>query len=110
MAEEGCAYVVDIDQGGGIEGAVETSILDIFELPKIEGTDVYCFAPPNIPSLGAKTASEALGKVVLPYVIDILKFGLDAAVKRNKAIKLGINIMEGKIIHQGLASVFPDIS
>jgi alanine dehydrogenase len=109
MADEGCAYVVDIDQGGGIEGAVETSILDIFNLPRIEATDIYCFAPPNIPSLGAKTASDALGKTVLPYVIEILKSGLESAAEKNPAIKSGINVMGGKIVHPGLASVFPDL-
>jgi alanine dehydrogenase len=109
MADEGCVYVVDIDQGGGVEGAVETSILDIFNLPRIEGTDIYCFAPPNIPSLGAKTASDALGKTVLPYVIEILKSGLESAAEKNPAIKSGINIRDGKIVHPGLASVFPDL-
>ena len=109
MAEGGCAYVVDIDQGGGVEGAVETSILDLFNLPKIEGTEIYCFAPPNIPSLGARTTSEALGKAVLPYVIEILKLGLETAAEKNPAIKTGINIREGKIVHPGLASVFPEL-
>ncbi len=102
MAENGCAYPVDIDQGGGIEGAAETSVLELFDLPKIEGTDVYCFAPPNIPSLGARTTSEALGNAVLPYVIRIIKQGVDS-------IGTGINIRNGKIIHPGLASVFPDL-
>ncbi len=109
MAENGCVYPVDIDQGGGIECAVETSVLDIFDLPKIEGTDVYCFAPPNIPSLGAKTTSEALGKAVFPYVIEILKLGLESAAEKDTALRSGINVMDGKIVHQGLASVFSDL-
>ncbi len=109
MVENGCAYPVDIDQGGGIEGAVETSILEVFDLPKIEGTDIYCFAPPNIPSLGAKTTSEVLGSAVLPYVIRILKLGLEPAAEKDPALRSGINIMDGKIVHPGLASVFPDL-
>ncbi len=107
MAAGGCAYVVDIDQGGGIEGAVQTSIFDIFDLPKIDGTEVYCFAQPNIPSLGARTASEALGTVVLPYVIELIRYGLDEAVRKDPALKMGMNISNGKILHPGLASVFP---
>jgi len=74
-----------------------------------KGTDFYCFAPPNIPSLGSRTASEALGKAVLPYVIEILKFGLVTGANRNLVIKSGINIMDGKIAHPGLASVWRDI-
>ncbi len=109
MMPEGCAYVVDIDQGGGVEGARQTSIHDIFDLPKFEGTDIYCFAPPNIPSLGARTASEALGSTVMPYVIELLKYGLEEAIEKNRALKLGLNIFNGKIAHPGLASVFPEL-
>ena len=102
MQPDGCVYPVDIDQGGGIEGAFQTSILDLFELPKIEGTDIFCFAPPNIPSLGARTTSEALGEAILPYVIEIVNHGLKKA-SQNPAIKSGINIQAGKIVHSGLA-------
>jgi len=106
MRPGGCAYPVDIDQGGGIEGAVETSILTPFELPKIEGTEISCFAPPNLPSLGARTTSEALGAAILPYITELIEKGLDQS---GPVLKSGINIQTGKIVHSGLASVFPDI-
>ncbi|MFC1496331.1 hypothetical protein ACFL52_02840 [Candidatus Margulisiibacteriota bacterium] len=106
MIPGGCAYPVDIDQGGGIEGVKETSILDPFKLPKIKGTNIYHFAPPNLPSLGAQNASEALGHVILPYVIEIVKKGIEKAARENPAIKNGINIQNGEIVHPGLASVF----
>ena len=106
MIEGGCVYPVDIDQGGGVLGAVQTSIFDLFDLPIIEGTKVSCFAPPNIPSLGAKTTSEALGSAILPYVIEIVNLGLDKAAEKNSTIRSGINIRAGKIVHPGLASVF----
>lgn len=106
MQSGGCAYPVDIDQGGGIEGAIETSILEPFDLPKIEGTEIHCFAPPNLPSLGARTTSEALGAAILPYIIELIEKGLD---KAGPVLSSGINIKDGKIIHSGLASVFPSI-
>ncbi|MBU1026853.1 MAG: hypothetical protein KKA31_03890 [Candidatus Margulisbacteria bacterium] len=109
MMPGGCVYPVDIDQGGGVEEATETSILEPFDLPVIPGTAVSFFAPPNIPSMGAATASEALGRVVLPYIIEIANKGLDQAAQDNPAIKSGINIKEGKIVHPGLASVFPEL-
>jgi len=109
MIPGGCVYPVDIDQGAGIEGAVETSILEPFDLPVIPGTRVFFFAPPNLPSMGARTASEALGTVVLPYVIEIINKGLDRAAEDNLVIKSGINIKDGKIVHPGLASVFPNL-
>jgi alanine dehydrogenase len=93
MLPGGCVYPVDIDQGGGIEGAMQTSILEPFNLPKIPGTEIFCFAPPNLPSLGARTTSEALGAAILPYVLDIIK---------GKMPPGGINIENGKIIHPGL--------
>lgn len=110
MLAGGCIYPVDIDQGGGVEGVAETSILDNFELPRIPGTAVHYFAPPNLPSLGARTASEALGATILPYVIEICKKGLEKAAAENPLIASGINIRRGKIVHSGLASVFPAIN
>jgi alanine dehydrogenase len=109
MVPGGCVYPVDIDQGAGVEGVVETSILEPFDLPAIPKTEVFFFAPPNLPSMGARTASEALGTVVLPYVIEIINKGLDRAAQENPAIRTGINIKDGKIVHSGLASVFPNL-
>jgi alanine dehydrogenase len=109
MVPGGCVYPVDIDQGGGVEGVIETSILEPFDLPVIPGTKVFFFAPPNIPSMGARTASEALGTVILPYLIEIVNKGLDRAAEENPTIKTGINIRDGKIVHPGLASVFPNL-
>ncbi|MFH1387010.1 MAG: hypothetical protein ABIH50_05040 [bacterium] len=109
MLPGGCLYPADIDQGGGIEGVFETSLLDPFDLPAIPGTNIFFFAPPNLPSQGARTTSEALGTVVLPYLIEIINKGLDQACEENQTIKTGINIKSGKIIHPGLASVFPFI-
>lgn len=109
MIAGGCVYPIDIDQGGGVEGVIETSILEPFDLPVIPGTEVFFFAPPNIPSMGARTASEALGTVILPYVKEIISKGLDKAAEDNPIIKSGINIKDGKIVHPGLASVFPNL-
>lgn len=109
MVAGGCVYPVDIDQGGGVEGVIETSLLDPFDLPVVPGTEVFFFAPPNLPSQGARTASEALGTVVLPYLIEIVNKGLDKAAAENPVIKSGINIQGGKIVHPGLASVFPNL-
>ena len=110
MAPGGCVYPVDIDQGGGVEGVMETSILDPFDLPMIDATGIYCFAPPNLPSMGARTTSEALGTVVLPYVIEVVDKGLNKAAENDHTIASGINISAGKIIHPGLATVFPSIA
>jgi len=106
MLPGGCVYPVDIDQGGGIEGALQTSILDPFNLPKIGNTDIFCFAPPNLPSLGARTTSEALGSAVLPYIIEIINLGIEKAAEKNLTIKSGINISNNRIIHSGLAEAF----
>jgi len=109
MVSGGCVYPIDIDQGGGIEGVIETSILEPFDLPVIPGTEIFFFAPPNLPSMGARTASEALGAMVLPYVVEIINKGLERAAEENSTIATGINIREGKIVHPGLASVFPGL-
>jgi alanine dehydrogenase len=79
-----------------------TSPYDLVNLPVIEGTSIHCFAVPNIPSLGARTTTEALGDVVLPYLIEIISHGLDAAARKSPVIRTGINIQNGEIIHPGL--------
>ena len=107
MQPGGCVYPIDIDQGGGVEGVIETSILEPFDLPVIPGTEVFFFAPPNLPSMGARTTSEALGTVILPYIIEIIEKGLDQAVADDPTIASGLNIKDGKIVHPGLKSVFP---
>ena len=109
MIPGGCVYPVDIDQGGGVDGVLETSLLEPFDLPVIPGTEVFFFAPPNLPSMGARTSSEALGTVVLPYVVEVIKKGLAQAAEENLTISSGINIQNGKIVHKGLASVFPGL-
>ncbi|MFA4843915.1 MAG: hypothetical protein WC632_03065 [Candidatus Margulisiibacteriota bacterium] len=107
MRPGGCVYPIDIDQGGGVEGVFETSILEPFDLPSIPGTEIFFFAPPNLPSMGARTTSEALGTVILPYVIELVNKGLEQSVENNRTIKTGLNIKDGKIVHPGLKSVFP---
>ncbi|MFA6169513.1 MAG: NAD-binding protein [Candidatus Margulisiibacteriota bacterium] len=109
MRAGGCLYPVDIDQGGGIEGVLETSLLEPFNLPTVPGSEVFFFAPPNLPSMGALTASEALGIVLLPYVIEIAQKWLYKAKDDNPIINSGVNIEGGKIVHPGLASVFPGL-
>jgi alanine dehydrogenase len=109
MTPGGCVYPVDIDQGCGVEGVIETSILDPFDLPVIPRTEIFFFAPPNIPSMGARTTSEALGTAILPYVVEIVNKGLDKAAEEDPVIRTGINIKAGKIVHPGLASVFPNL-
>jgi alanine dehydrogenase len=110
MEPGGCVYPIDIDQGGAVEGVTETSILDPFDLPLFPGTAIHYFAPPNLPSLGAKTTSEALGKMVLPYLIEIIEKGLDQAMQADPVIASGMNIRQGRIVHGGLATVFPDLA
>ena len=109
MMSGGCVYPIDIDQGGGVEGVMETSLLEPFDLPVIPGTEVFFYAPANLPSLGARTTSEVLGTVILPYLAEIINKGLIKAAEDNAVIQTGINIRQGKIVHPGLASVFPDL-
>ncbi|MBU0630169.1 MAG: hypothetical protein KKC80_04525 [Candidatus Margulisbacteria bacterium] len=109
MQAGGCLYPIDIDQGGGIEGVLETSLLEPFTLPTIPGSELFFFAPPNLPSMGALTASEALGTVLLPYLTEVAQKWLYKAKEDNPVIRSGVNIEEGRIVHPGLASVFPGL-
>lgn len=98
------AVLVDvaIDQGGCFETSRPTTHSDpIF---KVEGIVHYCVA--NMPGAVARTSTYALTNATLPYAVQIANKGWKRAMRENPEIKLGANVVKGKVTCKGVAEAF----
>jgi alanine dehydrogenase len=90
---------VAIDQGGCAETSVPTTHSDpVYE---VDGILHYCVA--NMPGGVPITSTKALTNATLPYVEEIADFGLREAVAQDRALALGVNVVEGKITYEAVA-------
>jgi alanine dehydrogenase len=64
----------------------------------------YCVA--NMPGAVPFTSTLALTNATLPYAVQIADKGYVAAAKGDREILLGLNIINGKIVYQGVAEAF----
>ena len=89
---------ISIDQGG----CFETSKVTTHDNPTflIDGVLHYCVA--NMPGSVPLTATEALNKVTLPYILDIANKGLEKSIKDDKNLFNGLNIRDGEIVHKSV--------
>lgn len=90
---------IAIDQGG----CAETSRPTTHDQPVYveEGVCHYCVA--NMPGAYARTATQALTNVTVPYVQQLADAGLAEAVRRQPALLGGINVARGQITHPAVA-------
>jgi alanine dehydrogenase len=103
LMKEGSVIVdVSVDQGGCIETCKPTT----HENPTfvIDGVVHYCVA--NMPGAVPHTSTLALTNATLPYAVEIANKGYEKAVKTNNEIKLGLNMIDGKITYKGVAEAF----
>ncbi len=98
------SVVVDvaIDQGG----CFETSKATTHDAPcyTVDGVIHYCVA--NMPGAVAKTSTIALTNATLPYAIQIASKGWKKAMQDSKEIRLGANIIKGKLTYKAVAQAF----
>jgi alanine dehydrogenase len=103
LMKEGSVIVdVSVDQGGCIETCKPTT----HEKPTyvVDGVLHYCVA--NMPGAVPHTSTLALTNATLPYAVEIASKGYEKAIKTNNEIKLGLNIIDGKIVYKGVADAF----
>jgi alanine dehydrogenase len=98
------AVLVDvaIDQGGCFETSKATTHGDPIYI--IDGVVHYCVA--NMPGAVAKTSTMALTNATLPYALQLANKGWKQAMIDNPEIKLGANVIMGRITYQGVANAF----
>ena len=93
---------VAIDQGGCFETAQPTSHSDPTYL--VDGVIHYCVT--NMPGAVPRTSTLALSNVTLSYGLALADDGLDAVVRRDPALAHGINVLDGRVTHAGVAEAF----
>jgi alanine dehydrogenase len=93
---------VAIDQGGCFETSKATTHGD--PIYTIDGVVHYCVA--NMPGAVAKTSTLALTNATLPYAVQIANKGWEKAMREKHEIKLGANVIKGKVTYKGVADAF----
>jgi alanine dehydrogenase len=98
------AVLVDvaIDQGGCFETSKPTTHAE--PIYNVNGVVHYCVA--NMPGAVPKTSALALTNATLPYAVEIANKGWKKAMRENPEIKLGANVIKGKVTYQGVADAF----
>jgi alanine dehydrogenase len=54
----------------------------------------------------AKTSTLALTNATLPYAVQIANKGWKKAMQENEEIKLGANVIDGKVTYRAVAEAF----
>jgi alanine dehydrogenase len=103
LMKKGAVLVdVAIDQGGCFETSKPTTHSD--PIYNVDGIVHYCVA--NMPGALPMTSTLALTNATLPYALEIANKGWRNAMKENTEIKLGANIVNGKVTYKGVADAF----
>lgn len=100
---EGTVLVdVAVDQGGCFETTKPTTHDD--PIYTIDGVVHYSVA--NMPGAVPYTSTIALTNATLPYAIKLAEMGWNKACKADQALKLGLNVVNGKVVYKSVADVF----
>jgi len=93
---------VAVDQGGCIETCTPTTHED----PTFIIDDVVHYCVANMPGAVPYTSTIALTNATLPYAIQLANKGWKDACVENRELKLGLNVVEGKVTYKGVAEAF----
>ena len=98
--KDGAAVVdISIDQGGCFETSRPTTHDDPIYVE--EGVVHYCVT--NMPGAVARTSTQALNNVTLPYVKALATLGWREAFRRDAGFAAGLNVHDGAIRHPRVA-------
>ena len=101
--KEGAVIVdVAVDQGGCVETIRPTTHEDPIYV--VDGVIHYGVA--NMPGAVPRTSTLALTNATLPYALTLAGKGWREACRGDRALALGINVVEGKITYPGVAEAF----
>lgn len=96
----GAAMVdISIDQGGCFESSRPTSHDDPIFID--QGIVHYCVT--NMPGAVARTSTQALNNVTLPYIAALAAKGLQGAFADDIGFARGLNVRDGSICHRAVA-------
>jgi alanine dehydrogenase len=95
---------VIVDIGCDPDGPIETCQETHHDHPTFIFDGVIHYCVPNVPGAVPRTSSQALSNAILPYVADVANKGWVRAVRENAALRMGLNIANGRFVHMEGAS------
>ncbi len=93
---------VAVDQGGCIETCVPTT----HENPIFVIQDIVHYCVANMPGAVPYTSTIALTNATLPYALLLADHGWKRACKKREDLKKGLNVVQGKVVYEGVAAAF----
>lgn len=98
------AVIVDVavDQGGCVETIRPTTHDD----PTYMVDGILHYGVANMPGGVPRTSTLALTNATLPYGLRLAKKGWKRACREDRALALGLNVVEGKVVYPGVAEAF----
>jgi len=98
------AVIVDVavDQGGCVETIEPTTHND--PIYTVDGVIHYAVA--NMPGGVPRTSTLALTNATLPYALTLASKGWKRACADDDALALGLNVVDGRIVYDGVAEAF----
>ena len=98
MTEGSVLVDISIDQGGCFESSKPTN----HDNPTFVENGVVHYCVTNMPGAVPLTATNALNRATLPYILELANKGINKALSENKHLMNGLNIQAGKIIHPAI--------
>ena len=89
---------ISIDQGGCFESSKPTT----HDNPTYEEEGIIHYCVTNMPGAVPLTATEALNKATLPYILELANKGVERALNENKHLHNGLNIKNSQVVHEGV--------
>ncbi|MDH4131626.1 MAG: alanine dehydrogenase [Gemmatimonadota bacterium] len=93
---------VAVDQGGCVETIKPTT----HENPTYFVDGILHYAVANMPGGVPRTSTLALTNATLSYGLRLARDGWKQASKGDRALLLGLNVVEGKVVYPGVAEAF----
>lgn len=93
---------VAVDQGG----CFETTQATTHDHPTFVIDEVIHYCVANMPGAVPRTSTLALTNATLPYALELANKGWEQACKDNLPLRKGLNVVDGKIVYQGVAEAF----
>ncbi|AHM59388.1 alanine dehydrogenase [Flammeovirgaceae bacterium 311] len=93
---------VAVDQGGCIETCQPTT----HENPTYVIDDVVHYCVANMPGAVPYTSTHALTNATLPYALQLANKGWQQACLDSKELQLGLNVVQGEVVYQGVSDAF----
>ena len=89
---------ISIDQGGCFESSKPTT----HDNPTYEQNGIIHYCVTNMPGAVPLTATQALNKATLPYILELANKGIEKALNENKHLENGLNIQNSQVVHEGV--------